>query len=120
MIVIATPGLQCHRVTLVSIHAPAIRTINVTTIAVAHSTSTHSLLLIATQLAHAGGLRPGSPRSAATEQRHCNAAMGKVGLPRVEHACIMISWCLEVLASRSLELKQVSCQSSLGISSLAI
>ena len=63
-VAIATPALQCHRMTLVSTNVPATDTIN---------------LLIATQLAHIGGVHPSSLQSAAIAQRHCSTALGKVG-----------------------------------------
>ena len=67
-------------------HARAIHTSNVTTIAVAHSISTLSLLL-ATDHARAGGLHLGSPHSAAIEQQQrCDGQ----GWPSpVECTCIM-------------------------------
>ena len=72
----STPIYQSMtRVTLVSTHAHAIHTINVTTIAAAHSISTLSLLL-ATDHARAGGLHPGSPHSAAIEQQQRCAGQG--------------------------------------------
>ena len=87
MLALAAPAHHCHRVTWVSTHALAFETISLTTIAVAHSASTHPLLIIATQRAHIGGLHPGSLQSTAIEQQHCSAALGKAHRP-----------CLEVLA----------------------
>ena len=62
-----------------STHAHANHTINVTTIVAAQSTFTRSLVLIATDLAHAGGLHPGSPQSTASGLQRCT---GQGGFPR--------------------------------------
>ena len=130
-----TSRVQIHKLELITLG----RTTSMSTplllvqlIPFAHSTSTHSLLLIPTDLAHAGGLHLGSPPSAATEQRRCAGqdwpCMRIMGIYVCRGLGVWKAWYPQtksssksgtrVVASRSLVLKHVSCQSSPAISSL--
>ena len=115
-----TSRVQIHKLELITLR----RTSSMSTplllvqlIPFAHSTSTHSLLLIPTDLAHAGGLHLGSPPSAATEQRRCAgqgwpcaswayvfaevSVSGRLGIRRrsLLASLALESWRLEVLCS---------------------